>query len=224
MKSKNCAIIPAFNAGNTLKSLIEKLQQVSLLEAVIVVNDGSTDDTESIAQSENVIYIYHGINQGKGAALRSGFRKALNLNYDFVVTIDADLQHNPDNISNLFRTMEGENLDLVVGSRMEHIKNMPWHRVLSNKMTSKLIAWRLNCDIRDSQSGFRLIKSNILKNIKLTTCRFETETELLMKAVLNGYRIGFTSVDTIYEKNAISSIRIIDIFRFIRIYIKSFTW
>ena len=101
---------------------------------------------------------------------------------------------------------------------------MPLHRKLSNRITSRLISWRVNQRIVDSQNGFRLIRSHVLERVKLTCNRFELESELLLKAVLAGYKIGFVKTDAVYAKNQASHIKIVDVFRFIRLYLKSFAW
>ncbi|MFQ5751991.1 MAG: glycosyltransferase family 2 protein [bacterium] len=219
-----CAVIPAYNAAKTVKQVVNDLKECSKDIQIIVVNDGSTDTTESIVKDLDILYLEHKKNLGKGTALRSGFRRALSLAPRYILTLDADAQHNPKNLAKFVNKLEDDDLDFVIGSRMSDISGMPLHRILSNRITSKLISWRIGQNIVDSQSGFRLIRANVLRNMTLNSKRFELESELLIKAGLNGYKIGFANIETIYHKNQFSSMKIIDIFRFVILYLKSFFW
>ena len=217
------AIIPAYNAGNRLEYVIDNLNKY-VGSRIILVDDGSKDNTVAIARRKGAIVLSHRENKGKGEALKTGFKKSLTLNWEAVITIDADGQHNPQFIPFFINTLEQGNFDIIIGSRMKDIRNMPFHRIFSNKTTSKFVSWRIGQRIIDSQSGYRIIKSDVLKNISLKTSHYDTETELLLKSGLQGYKIGFIDIDTIYN-NEPSSIRIIlDTWRFIKLYLSSFFW
>lgn len=222
---KICAVIPAYNASKTLKKVVDALRQYNPAVSILVVDDGSTDNTKDVARNLDVLLLEHNENRGKGAALKSGFNAALSMGADVIITLDADAQHNPHDIIKLFSKMETERLDLVIGSRMANTVNMPIHRILSNQITSKLISWRLGQKIEDSQCGFRLIRASILKQINLESNKFEMESELIIKSVLSGFKIGSVSIDTIYNKNGPSAMRLLaDTFRFVKLFCKSLFW
>ncbi len=214
-------LIPAFNAETSIASVI---QQVKIYAGhnIIVINDGSTDRTAIIAKKENVIVLSHKYNQGKGAALRTGFSKAMALNWKGVITIDADGQHNPGYITKFSEHFRLTGADIIIGSRMTSLQLMPFHRIISNKITSKLLSWRIGQKIIDSQCGYRFICADVLKEIELFTSHYETESEILIRSGLAGFTIDFIDIDTIY-KNEPSSINLfLDTWRFIKLYWHSF--
>ncbi len=216
-------IIPAFNAGKTIGRIIDSVKE-HIPSPVIVVDDGSVDSTCQIAIEHEAIVLSHHHNKGKGEALKTGFKKILYLDCQAALTIDADGQHNPQFIPKFIASMESGAYDIIIGSRMGDIRNMPFHRILSNKITSGMIALRIGQRVRDSQSGYRLLKADIVKKVRLNTSHYDTESELLIKAGLSHHRIGFIDVDTTYSDEP-SSIRVMtDTWRFIKLYLRSFTW
>ena len=218
------AVIPSYNAAETIKQVVTELRRSLPKISIIVVNDGSLDDTAAIIKELDVITIEHKNNFGKGVALRNGIRKALVSGGKFIFTIDSDYQHNPVECNKFLNKILTENLDLVLGSRMATLDQMPFSRRISNKITSKLISWRIKQTIADSQSGFRLYRAQVLQSINLSSKQFEIESEMLIKAALKGFKIGMLNIETIYTCNQISYIKIIDIFRFLRLYLQSFFW
>lgn len=225
MENKNVYIvIPVYNGQRTLPYVILDIRRFIKNAKIIVVNDGSNDATAEVAQKLNVIYVEHFGNQGKGAALKSGFARALNLGADCVVTMDADGQHEAADVNRLLYKLHTDALDLVIGSRMSEVSQMPIVRVLSNKLTSKLISWRIGQKILDSQSGLRAHKASLLSSLALRTNRFELETELIIKAALDDYRIGSIDVNTIYLKDGRSAISVGDVFNFLGILARSLFW
>jgi glycosyltransferase involved in cell wall biosynthesis len=187
---------------------------------ILIVDDGSTDDTLPIAQRCGVSVASHGRNLGKGAALKTGFDIGRSQSYDTIVTLDADLQHPPELIPSLVHPIKDGKADLVIGARHRHGTTMSIARRISNALTSALVTWRVGQKIPDSQSGFRAIRSEILKAIPLTTSRYETETELLIKAADQGFRIGHVSIPTIYAGEASGIRHIVDTCRFIRLFFR----
>ena len=218
------AVIPSYNAAKTIKQVVSALRRSLPKISIIVVNDGSLDGTAAIIKELDVITIEHKRNFGKGVSLRNGIRKALVSGGEFIFTIDSDCQHNPVECKNFLNKILRENLDLVIGSRMANLDQMPFYRRISNKITSKLISWRLKQTIADSQSGFRLYRAQVLQSIKLSSKQFEIDSEMLIKAALKGFKIGMLNIEAIYTYNQISHIRIIDVFRFLRLYLQSFFW
>lgn len=214
-------IIPAFNAEKSIEHIIQQVK-MQVGHNVIVVDDGSFDNTGAIAANENIIVLSHKYNQGKGAALRTGFKKAKALNWKGVITIDSDGQHNPEYITKFIEHYNSTRADIIIGSRMNNLQSMPFHRVLSNKITSKLLSWRIGQEIVDSQCGYRFICTDVLREIKLVTSHYETESEILIRSGMAGFKIDFIDIDTIY-KNEPSSIKLfLDTWRFIKLYWQSF--
>ena len=114
--------------------------------------------------------------------------------------------------------------DVVIASRMQANKEMPVHRKLSNFLTSKIISFRIKQKIIDSQCGFRLYKRKVFETFALTANHYDLESEILIKAGICGFKIGFVNISAIYQANLNSYICMIDIVRFIRIVIKSILW
>ncbi len=193
------AVIPAYNAAETLRPLLERLEPYVAAEHVYVVDDGSMDATAAVANKGGVHVLHHPMNRGKGAALRTAFvYLEQQKRYDAVLTIDADLQHDPGDIPAFIREWQKGAFDLIVGARKKIGTRMPVHRVLSNLMTSFLVSARTGRMIKDSQSGFRLISLAMLSAVETESDGFEAETEFLIRAALRGFRIGFIPVATIY--------------------------
>jgi len=218
------AVIPAYNVEATLPEIVKDLKNTLPGIECIVIDDGSRDSTARVINELDVIGVEHATNRGKGAALRTGFTIALNRGAEFVLTIDSDGQHKPEEAVKLLQTTTDYNYDLVVGNRMQYLVKMPIHRKLSNRITSWLISKRTAQEIEDSQCGFRMIRAEVLRNVALTAHRFDMESELLLKAALKGYKIGSVQISTIYSSKIPSSMSLTDIFRFIKIYLRSFYW
>ena len=217
---KIAVIIPAFNPGDALKQTIAGVRKAISGGDIIVVDDGSTDNTAEIAREEKVILLSHPQNRGKGEALKTGFKKALELQKEAVITIDADGQHDPRFIPQFLRVGGRGDYDIIIGSRMGYTENMPFPRFLSNKITSFLVSWLAGQRIEDSQSGYRFIKTDVLRNISLSTSRYETESELLIKAGAMGYRIGAIKIDTIYGEQRSFVHPLLDTIRFVILILK----
>jgi glycosyltransferase involved in cell wall biosynthesis len=207
-KNKVCAVIPFYNEENTLNEIITRTSK--FVDKIILVNDGSTDASlERTIHHSDVIVLDLKRNYGKGFALRAGFDKAVELGFDLIVTLDADLQHDPEFIPELIKA--SDNYDVVIGNRLQDLSGMPVQRRLSNKLTSYLLSVKTGQKILDSQCGFRVINRDVLMNIKITNNGFEAESEQIILAARNGYRIGFVKISTIYgnEKSKINPVNTI---------------
>lgn len=197
-KNKSCAIVPFYNEIDTLPKLIARLE--SHVDYIICINDGSTDGSEkSIVPSEKIEIISNTNNSGKGISLRKGFKKAIDLGFEKIVTIDADLQHEPESIPKFMKALE--NYDFIIGNRLHDLAGMPIHRIASNKITSMLLSIRFKQDILDSQCGFRAFNATILNQVLPESHGFEAETEMIIKALRNKLKIGFVPISTIYGDN-----------------------
>jgi len=218
------AIIPAYNSSATIEQVIRDTRQQLSEKAIIVVDDGSSDNTAGLSRQLGVLVLAHSKNQGKGAALKTGFSKALECGAELVFTLDADGQHPPRAFVDFLKKMTETGADVVLGKRLFDPRKMPFHRILSNRMTSFLLSWRVGCQIDDSQCGYRLLRASVLKSIQLDANRFDLESELLIKAGLAGFRFASVPIETIYQ-NQSSSIHLLwDTVRFIKLYFKSWCW
>lgn len=193
-------LIPAYNASLTLGQLLADLRSVFAAENIVVVDDGSTDETFTIAKTAGVVVLRHAVNRGKGAALRTGFQHIRSSSiYDSVITMDADLQHDPNDIPKFLEAWQSGDSDLILGYRMKIGSGMPIHRVLSNTITSALVSARTGIKIRDSQTGFRLLSLRVLSGVEIQSDGYEAETEILIKAARKGFRIAGVPIATIYR-------------------------
>lgn len=207
-------IVPAYNAANYLPELIPRIREYVCDENLLAINDGSTDDTLKILKELNVNFISFPQNRGKGAALIAGFDYAVENNYRSVLTIDADLQHLPEELPGFFAKDNGQTV--VIGTRFMDPKVMPTDRRLTNNLTSVIISIFSTARVRDSQSGYRLIPTSLLKSVPLKTIKYDLESEMLFKAGAAGFAIDEVPISTIYEGSHSYINPIIDSGRFIR--------
>lgn len=184
---KVCILIPAYNAARTIGSVLEKARSLHL--DVIVVDDGSIDHTSRIVKEYGAYLLEHSRNLGKGTALRTGFEYILQKDYQLVITLDADGQHDPLEIPFLLKVFQSVQPDLLIASRAGEFHRMTFLRRFWNRLGVKAVARLCHADITDSQSGFRLIRTEILREISLTTTGFELELELLIKACKSGFGV-----------------------------------
>ncbi|MCX8119019.1 MAG: glycosyltransferase family 2 protein, partial [Desulfobacterota bacterium] len=180
-------LIPAYNAETTIGSVLKKLEALGI--ETFVVNDGSTDKTAEVVRRFGVTLIEHPSNLGKGAALRTGFQSILKQDYDLVITLDADGQHDPLQIPILLKAFQAVEPDLLIASRAWEFHRMTFLRRFWNRLGVKAVSRLCHADITDSQSGFRLIRTRVLREISLTTKGFEMELELLIKACKKGFSV-----------------------------------
>jgi glycosyltransferase involved in cell wall biosynthesis len=221
---KVALIVPAYNAASTLPRLLDTLGTVFDKGHVLVIDDGSTDGTSALCGAAGVTVVRHAHNAGKGAALRTGFQWALARGYEAVLTMDADGQHDPAEVPRFLSAADAGQADILIGSRMHRPAGMPWQRRLSNRLTSCILSWRTGQRIRDSQSGYRLIRAQVLARVSLETSRFQTESELLIKAGLQGFRIDAIPVQSIYRASASAIQPFLDTWRFVVLVARSMTW
>jgi len=217
---KTCVLIPTYNEAETIEKLIIRVKEEDL--DIVVVDDGSSDDTGRIAGRVGAVLIRHAENMGKGASLRTGFKHVLKNDYDAVIVMDGDGQHSPRDIRRFIDYARSTDADLIIGNRMGDTKSMPFIRQATNRWMSGFLSRLCGQCIPDTQCGFRLIKNRVLKSVNLTTSKYETESEILIRAGSEGFRIDSIPVRSIYN-NEISSIHpIIDTYRFARFIVRIF--
>ncbi len=216
---RGCVIIPAYNEEMTIGPVVREIKAKGL--DCVVIDDGSSDKTRQVAENEGAYVISHPRNYGKGASLNDGFRYSLNRNYDYVITMDGDGQHNPDEIDNFLKAAEKGDTQIVLGNRMCNPKDMPLIRRLTNRFMSLLISSIVHQKLPDSQCGFRLIKSEVLKVIVCTATKYEIESEVIIRAARAGFKIKSIPIRSIY-KGEKSQIRpVADTLRFIAFILKT---
>ncbi len=189
-------VIPAFNAAASLRSVVQGLRE-SLPRAIIIgVDDGSSDRTAGVVASDCDRAILLEQNRGKGAALRAGFAEALAIGSDVVVALDADGQHDPTFAPALVAAL-GE-ADLVVGARRRTPGAMPLRRRMTNALSAAAARHLARCELSDPQSGYRAMRSVVVREVHARGDRYEFETDFLLRAARAGFRIAAVPIPTIY--------------------------
>jgi glycosyltransferase involved in cell wall biosynthesis len=193
------ALIPAWNEATRMGPIVEATRAHL---PVLVVDDGSHDETSAVAQAAGATVVRHPRNQGKGVALMTGFTWALEQGYGAVLTLDADGQHDPADIPKFLAAYEAGAGELIIGRR--DFGHMPFPRFFTNPFGSWLLSLALDERIYDNQSGYRLHGRRFLEILDLTTTGFELEVEVIVQAVLRGVRIGWVDIRTIYGIDKVS--------------------
>ncbi|KMQ52639.1 glycosyl transferase, family 2 [Chitinispirillum alkaliphilum] len=201
-------LIPSYKSVSLLREFLKSLIATVPLKRVCVVDDGSHDGTKQLCEQRGIECIVHKENMGKGAALNSGFKHLIEKkDARWIVTMDADGQHSPDDLG-LFLEVAGKKPEtgICIGARTMKPGIMPLARICSNKLTSGFLSLITSQKIPDSQSGYRLYSTEMLKNIVLRFKRFEMETEVILKARHSGFPINYVQVQTLYLKEGSSHI------------------
>ncbi|KAF5072481.1 MAG: glycosyltransferase family 2 protein [Methanobacterium sp.] len=189
-------IIPAYNEETAILNVVKGVKKYS---DVLVVDDGSTDKTAILAKNVGATVIKHWKNIGKGAAIKTGLKSAIEDDYDFMVLLDGDGQHDPQCIPFLLGGMDG--VDLLIGSRFLNMtpQNMPLQRRLSNGITTWLIRFMTGYHITDSQCGFRVISKKAAPFFTgISYNDYVYESEVLCKASENDLVVGERPIQCIY--------------------------
>lgn len=214
---KLCVVIPIYNECETIGFVVDSIRRKDL--DVLVVNDGSSDESGCIAEDQGAVVINNDGKTGKGASLRRGFRYALEHGYDGVIAMDGDGQHDAEDIDKIIRMAEANSQAIINGTRMSNSKGMPLIRFLTNKVMSWMISCACRQRISDTQCGFRYISAKILRSISLESTGYEIETEVLIKSCRAGFSVYSVPIRTIYssEKSKVHPIK--DTVRFIKYFI-----
>jgi glycosyltransferase involved in cell wall biosynthesis len=191
---KVCAVIPFFNEKLTIDNILR--ETINYVDFIFAVNDGSNDGFNYLDERAKIKYLNLDRNYGKGKALSAGFEEAVRSGFNSVVTLDADLQHDPKYIPILVEGLQS--FDIVIGNRLKNLKGMPIQRRLSNMLTSFFLTVKTGQNILDSQCGYRAYRIEVLRSVKPLFWGFEAESEILVKAAKSGFKIGFVDIPTIY--------------------------
>ena len=191
--------IPAFNEEKNIAAIITKLADIT--DTIIVCNDGSSDLTSDIAEKMGAFVINHEKNLGYGAAIRSIFLKAKELDGDILVTFDADGQHRIEDIEKVTKPIIDQEVDLVIGSRFldESEKEVPRYRKVGIKVITKITNASIKKQLTDSQSGFRAYSKKVLNELNPSELGMGISTEILIKASNKNFRITEVPIKILYS-------------------------
>ncbi|MBD3426002.1 MAG: glycosyltransferase [Candidatus Omnitrophica bacterium] len=209
-------VIPSFNEARTIGSIVRHIVGMGL--TVLVIDDGSVDNTERAALDNGAIVIRHRRNLGKGFSVREGIRHVLKkTNFEWMIMMDGDGQHHPEDIPALMERTRSEEVEIVIGNRMLQTKTMPSARFWTNKFMSWVISGICKQQIPDTQCGFRLIKTKVLEMLKLTSQKYDIESEMLMQAAHHGMNIASVKIQTIYGEEISEIHPVRDTIRFFKL-------
>lgn len=196
---KVLALIPCFNEEATIASLVIKTKKY--VDTVLIVDDGSKDDTVEMAQEAGATVVAHEKNRGKAAAIKTGFLYALDHGYDYVITLDGDGQHNPEEIPLLLNKMIEGKVDIAIGIRFGNSTEMPWWRKIGKRVLDYATSFGSGGFVTDSQSGFRGFNTRALQKItpRLSGDEFSIESEQLIRAHDYGLSVGNARISCRYN-------------------------
>lgn len=199
-------VIPAYNEakviGSVLKKIPRRIRGIKKVQ-IVLVDDGSQDETAEIARSYGATVISHLLNLGVGAATITGVEYARSNNVDIVVTLDADGQHNPNDIEKIIKPIISNKSDVVIGSRTRCTGkscNMPWIRKVGNFLMNGLTFIFYRKWISDTQSGFRALSKKVFTVIKLSQSGYEISSEVIGEVTRRKLRISEVPVQAIYTE------------------------
>jgi glycosyltransferase involved in cell wall biosynthesis len=210
------AVIPAYQEEKHIGDVVRRTRQQ--LDDVLVVDDGSNDQTAARAREAGADVIVHPQNRGKGETIKTGLRHWLDRQFDFVIVLDADGQHRPEEIDRFIAAaFSAAEPKLVVGNRMNDVAHMPLVRRIVNGYMSRKISRVCGQNIPDTQCGFRMVHRQLIPELLGGADRFDYETEMLIFASRKGYRIESVPISTVYcdEVSSIHPIR--DTIRFFKL-------
>lgn len=217
--SRIVCVIPAYNEGKTIEVVVSKVRKH--VDLVFVVDDGSLDATSEASQRAGAVVLRHQVNKGKGAALKTGFGHALQgREVDFVVSMDGDGEHNPNEIPRVLDPLLKGEADLVIGSRFKgsaHGLTLP--RRLSNIITTWIIRHGFGVPVSDSQSGFRAFTRKILETVDFKEEHYSAESEILIKTHRLGFKITEVPINSTHKGSSSHFNSLLDTLRFLKIVI-----
>ena len=192
-----CVIVPTYNNHKTLKKVLDSI--LDFTSKIIIVNDGSTDTTnEILKQYSELTQIHHPRNIGKGRALRNGFRKAIEMNFEYAITIDSDGQHFAADIPKFIAAIQNEPNSLLIGSRNMTQENVPKKSSFGNKFSNFWFKFETGIALEDTQSGFRLYPLKLIPK-QFYTNKFEFEIEVIVRSAWKGIVVKNIPIQILYD-------------------------
>ena len=205
IRLKTAAIIPAYREEQHIGDVVRRTRQQ--LDHVVVIDDGSSDNTAQSAREAGAEVIVHGQNRGKGEAIKTGLRHWLDRQFIYVIILDADGQHLPEEIDRFMATaVQAGDRSFFLGNRMNNLTGMPFIRRVVNRYLSNRISRICRQKIPDTQCGFRMLERQLIPELLDGGNRFDYETEMLIIASRKGYRIESVPITTVYS-DEVSSIQ-----------------
>lgn len=202
--SKVALVIPAYNESETIatvvKDLKDNLKKASIDGTIVVVDDGSKDDTSQKAAKQGAKVIEHVLNSGSGAATATGLSYANQMGFDIAATLDADGQHKPKDVIKGIKLLQKGSTDLLVGSRLIDSAGMSKTKVLGNRGLSLFTHLLFGVSVTDSQSGLRIFSKNALENLRWKTSGYEFCSEMLWRAKQQRLAIDEYPIDAVYTE------------------------
>ena len=210
------AIIPAYNEEKHIGDVVRRTRQQ--LDNVLVVDDGSADKTATRAREAGGEVIVHEQNRGKGETIKTGLRYWQDRQAEFVIILDADGQHRPEEIDRFMTAaLSAEQPKLILGTRMNDVSSMPLVRRIVNRWMSKRISAACGQEIPDTQCGFRMLHRQLIPELLGGSARFDYETEMLIVASRKGFRIAAVPISTVYSDEVSSIHPLRDTIRFFKL-------
>ena len=200
-------VIPAYNEAPVIKDVIENAQKVFKTSKdckidIVLINDGSSDETSNNAKKTGVKVIDHVLNSGAGGATLTGLSYARQNNYDIVATMDADGQHSPNDVLNGIKYLTKNKQDLVIGSRLINSDGMSKTKVLGNKGLSFITKMLFGVNVTDSQSGLRVYSKNAIENLDWKSTGYEFCSEMIWRANPKKAVLTLRAHDTLHAKQS----------------------
>ena len=215
-KARIAAVIPAYNEEKHIGDVVRRTRQK--LDDVLVVDDGSADKTAARAREAGAEAIVHEINRGKGETIKTGLRHWLDRQFDFVIILDADGQHRPEEIERFVTAgLSADEPKLILGTRMNDVSSMPLIRRIVNHWMSERISAVCGQEIPDTQCGFRMLHRQLIPELLGGSARFDYETEMLIIASRKGFRIASVPISTVYSDEVSSIHPVRDTIRFFKL-------
>jgi glycosyltransferase involved in cell wall biosynthesis len=197
MTPRTAAVIPAFDEAGSIAQVVAGVH--GAVDHVIVVDDGSSDQTAERARAAGAEVIVHDVNRGKGHAVRSGLARVLDGRFTHVLLLDGDMQHLPEEAAALVDQAVRSGADVVLGQRRFDRDRMPSSRYHANRIGSRVLSWFVGVPVEDTQCGFRVFRVDALRPLHLNATKYEIETEMLVKVRRRGGRVETVPVTAVYS-------------------------
>ena len=201
------AIVPAFNEARSIADVVTGLH--GIVSHVLIVDDGSTDQTAECARAAGAEVLMRGTNTGKGSAIRAGLAHVMTRPFTHVLLLDGDMQHRPREAYRLLDAAQRTGADLVLGERAFSREEMPAARYHANRIGSRVLSWFVGAPVQDTQCGFRVCRLDALRDLPLRARGYEIETEILVKLRRRGARLASVPITAVYaaERSKLRPVR-----------------
>lgn len=196
-----CVIIPTYNNARTLKRVLDGVLEQAPLDRIIVINDGSTDDTPKILEDyqDRMTILQNAQNSGKGYSLRKGFKEAIRRNFEYAITIDSDGQHFPSDIPTLLKAIQETPDTVLMGTRNMGQEGVPQKSSFGNKFSNFWFLVETGIKLPDTQTGYRVYPLKSMRKMRFFTTKFELEIEVIVRLAWKGVKFRSIPVEVKYD-------------------------